>query len=65
MHAKVLLAIQQLMMLEGLLAAFEPLSGIEVVGATSRPFHAAQLVRSLVPDVVVLGVEPAGAGAGL
>jgi DNA-binding NarL/FixJ family response regulator len=65
LYAKVLFAVQQLMMLEGLLAAVGPCPSIDIVGATLRPFHAAALVRSLAPDVIVLGVEPQGASIGL
>lgn len=65
LHAKVLLAVQHLMMLEALSAAVGQFPGIDIVGATFRPFQATPLVRSLAPDVVILSVEPARASIGL
>jgi DNA-binding NarL/FixJ family response regulator len=62
LHAKALFVVQQVMVLEGLLAAIRRSTPLEVVGATFRPEDAFKLVRSLQPDVVVLGLEEPESG---
>ena len=65
LHAKVLLVVQHVMVLEGLLAAIRSRTPLEVVGATLRPEEAGDLVESTQPDVVILGLEVPESGIGL
>lgn len=53
------------MVLEGLLAAVSSKTPFEVVGATLHPEEARDLVKSMQPDVVVLGLDAAESGIAL
>lgn len=60
---RVLLAYQHLLLLEGLAAAIDSVSGIEVVGTDTSPSNLPQLTASTKPDIVVMNVEPPGGRA--